>query len=135
MRVLVVEDDFTSRRILCRFLESLGQCDVAVDGEEAIQAVQSALTERDPYGLICLDIMMPKMDGQTALKAIRKLEEAAGYLLGDGAKIMITSALSDHINVMQAFRSQCDGYLVKPYQRDKLAEQLQLLGIPADGIA
>lgn len=129
MRILVVEDDFTSRHILCRHLDPLGVCEVATDGEEAVEAVRLALAEGDPYGLICLDIMMPRMDGQAALKAIRDLEEGAGIALGDGAKIVITSALSDHRNVMEAFRAQCDGYLVKPYERDKLAEQLARLGV------
>jgi two-component system chemotaxis response regulator CheY len=129
MRILVVEDDFTSRHVLCRHLDPLGVCEVATDGEEAVEAVQLALEQSEPYGLICLDIMMPRLDGQGALKAIRDLEEGAGIALGDGAKILITSALGDHRNVMEAFRAQCDGYLVKPYERGKLGEQLARLGI------
>ncbi len=128
MRILVVEDDFTSRRVLSRILESYGNCDVAIDGEEAVKAVQISLETDTTYDLICLDIMMPKMDGQAALKKIRALEEESGIMLGDGAKIVITSALHDSKNVMEAFRQQCDGYIVKPYDKGKIAEELKQHG-------
>lgn len=124
MRILVVEDDFTSRRVLGRILESFGSCDVAIDGEEAVAAVKLALEGDVHYDLICLDIMMPKMDGQAALKQIRGMEDEHKILLGDGAKIVITSALQDSQNVMEAFRSQCDGYIVKPYDKAKVTAEL-----------
>jgi len=130
MRILVVEDDFTSRRVLARILESYGTCDVAIDGEEAVEAVRLALEgEGGNYDLICLDIMMPKMDGQSALKQIRTLEDAHGILLGEGAKIIITSALHDSKNVMEAFRSQGDGYIVKPYDKAKVVSELRQHGL------
>ncbi len=66
MRILVVEDDFISRRLLCRFLERFGECDVAINGNEAVNAVEHALQAGAHYDLICLDIMMPEMDGQEA---------------------------------------------------------------------
>jgi two-component system chemotaxis response regulator CheY len=128
MRILVVEDDFTSRRVLSRILESYGSCDVAIDGEEAVKAVQLSLESDTAYDLICLDIMMPKMDGQAALKKIRALEEESGVLLGHGAKIVITSALHDSKDVMEAFRHQCDGYIVKPYDKGKITEELKQHG-------
>jgi two-component system chemotaxis response regulator CheY len=125
LNILIVEDDFTSRRVLSHILESFGVCDVAVDGGEAVEAVRLGLDEGGRYDLICLDIMMPRMDGQAALKAIRSLEESRGILPGAGAKIIITSALDDSGNVLQAFRSQCDGYIVKPYDRQKITSALR----------
>lgn len=129
MRILVVEDDFTSRRVLTRILEPYGNCDVAIDGEEAVEAVRLALEGEGNYELICLDIMMPKMDGQAALKQIRALEDTHGILLGEGAKIIITSALHDSKNVMEAFRSQGDGYIVKPYVKAKVLAELGQHGL------
>lgn len=129
LSILIVEDDFTSRRVLRHILESYGVCDVAIDGEEAVDAVRIVLDEDSRYDLICLDIMMPRMDGQAALKAIRALEETHGIRPGHGAKIIVTSALDDSKNVLEAFRSQCDGYIVKPYDKAKIATELEAQGI------
>jgi two-component system chemotaxis response regulator CheY len=75
MRILIAEDDFASRRVILKFLSVYGECDVTVDGMEAIDAFQMALDENEPYDLICLDIMMPIMDGYQSLKNIREIEE------------------------------------------------------------
>ena len=129
MRILIVEDDFTCRRVLGRILESYGSCDVAIDGEEAVKAVKLALGGGEYYDLICLDIMMPKMDGQAALRQIRAMEEDRGIRVGQGAKIIITSALHDSKNVMEAFRAQCDGYIIKPYDRARINAELKQLEV------
>jgi len=44
---------------------------ITIDGIEAVDAFMLALDEGKPYDLVCLDIMMPKLDGTRALKAIR----------------------------------------------------------------
>jgi len=129
MRTLVVEDDFMSRLLLQRLLKPFGESDVAVNGKEAIVAFRLALQENDPYKLVTLDIMMPEMDGQTVLKELRSMEAERGIGGLDGAKIVMTTALHDSKNIIQAFKSQCDGYLVKPIDRRKLVDQLQSLGL------
>ena len=129
LRCLVVEDDFTSRLLLQKFLAPFGEAHVAVDGEEALAAVKMSLDENSPYQLICLDIMMPKLDGQAVLHNLRQLEEEHGILLGNGAKVVMTTCLSDYRNIMDAFRGQCDAYVVKPVERSKLMMQLHQLGL------
>ncbi|MCP4678870.1 MAG: response regulator [Deltaproteobacteria bacterium] len=126
MKTLIVEDDFTSRFIL---QEILGTSHVAVNGVEAISAVKAALEENKPYDLICLDIMMPEMDGQQALVEIRRLEKQHGFPLGKGAKVLMTTALSDRKNILKAFREQCDGYIVKPIDENRILKQLKELRI------
>ena len=96
MNILVVEDDFISRRLLCRYLEKIGNCDVAINGAEAVAAVHDALHAQAHYDLICLDIMMPGMSGQEALEAIRKLEIEHDIHVGQGARVIMTTALEDH---------------------------------------
>ena len=126
---LVVEDDFTSRVVMQRLLLPYGECHVAVDGKEAITAYQTMLEAGSKYDLICLDIMMPEMDGQEVLTEIRKMEETKGILHPEAAKIIMTTALADPKNVMQAFKGQCEAYLVKPFRKDKLMEILHDLGL------
>jgi two-component system chemotaxis response regulator CheY len=124
MRFLVVEDDFIARRILTQYLSRWGRCEVAVDGAEAVQAVKLALVENEQYDLICLDIMMPNLNGQEALKRIRAVEQEHGYAPGTGSKIVMTTAMGDARNVLAAFDSQCEGYLVKPITPQALEKQL-----------
>ena len=127
MKALIVEDDFTSRLILQEFLKNYGPAHVAVNGNEAVQAVRMALDAGEPYQLICLDIMMPQMDGQEALKQIRALEEARGILSTNGAKIVMTTALGDMKNMSDAYYSLCDVYLTKPIRLEAFLEELRKL--------
>lgn len=131
MRILIVEDDFISRKLMLAYLMPLGECDIAVNGQEALEAFMLAIEEGQPYDLICLDIMMPEMSGQMVLKYIRQIEENKGILPADSVKIIMTSALKDSKNVMEAFSSQCEAYLVKPIDQEKLMEQIRLLGLSA----
>jgi two-component system, chemotaxis family, chemotaxis protein CheY len=129
MHVLVVEDDFISRRLLCRYLEPYGECDVAVNGNEAISAFKQALTAGHFYDLICLDIMMPGMDGQETLKRLRTLEREMQVPENRVVKVVMTTALEDHSNVMAAFSNSCDGYVVKPIEKRRFIETLQETGL------
>jgi len=67
-----------------------------------------------------MDIMMPEMDGQTAIREIRAIEEAEGMLSTYGVKIIMTTALDDVKNVVKPFKSLCDAYLFKPIDTQKL---------------
>lgn len=127
MKTLIVEDDFTSRLLLQEMLKSYGPLHVALNGKEAAKAVRVALKADEPYDLICLDIMMPEMNGQEALTLIRKHEEAKGILSSSGSKIVMITALADHKSVFAAYGSLCDGYLAKPIDREKLLQELRRL--------
>ncbi len=125
LRTLIVEDDFTSRLLLQELLKKYGPSHVAVNGREAVEAVRIALESRMPYDLICLDIMMPEMDGQQALLEIRKLEEIHGVVPSNRARIAMTTALSDLKNVSKAYHGLCDAYLTKPIDKARLLEELR----------
>ena len=66
------------------------------------------------YDLICMDIMMPEMDGREAVRQIRALEEEHGILSSSGAKIIMTTAVDDVKEVIRCFHELCDSYLTKP---------------------
>jgi len=131
MRTLIVEDDFTNRLLLQELLRDFGDCHVAINGKEAVLAVAAALEAGVAYDLICLDIMMPEMDGQQALKEIRALEDQKGRPAEEGTRVLMTTMARDKDNVMQAFREQCDGYLIKPIDKTKLVNALVDLGLLA----
>lgn len=130
MKALIVEDDFISRLILQKILSPYGVCDIAVNGKEAITAFTYALENGDPYDLICLDIMMPEMDGRDALKVIRDKESQINLPPNKEVKIIMTTALDDAHEVIDAFyKGGCTSYLVKPIEKRKLTGLLKDYGL------
>lgn len=124
MKSLIVDDDFFCRRILQSILSAYGECHVAVDGKEALFAFEQAHAEEAPYDVICLDIMMPGMNGQDVLVVIRAQEEKRNIDSSNGVKVIMTTALDDSDNIRQAFREQCESYLIKPINKSKLLKIL-----------
>jgi two-component system chemotaxis response regulator CheY len=131
MRALIVEDDLVSRLLLQTFLSRYGACDVAVNGREAVQAFGLALEEGSPYNLICMDIMMPEMDGKEAVKRVRALEQSNGAGATGAVKIIMTTASNDIREVIQSFQELCDAYLFKPIDTGKLLHELNALRLIA----
>jgi len=81
MRVLIVDDEFVSRKKAQRIMSQYGECDIATNGTETLEAFRFAHDEGKPYALIIMDILMPDMDGSEATKAIRNLECGMGKIL------------------------------------------------------
>lgn len=131
MRFLIVEDDFTSRQLMQIYLAEFGQAFVAVNGREAVMAFETALNDGQPYDMICLDIMMPEMDGQQALKAIRTIEQQRGIGGLDAVKVIMTTAKGESSDIFTAFRAGCEAYIVKPVRKSALLEEMQKLGLLA----
>jgi len=129
MNILIAEDDFPSRLVLQELLDGLGLSHVAVNGKEAVDAVRDAFASGHPYSLICMDIKMPGMDGVTALRQIRDLEESKGIYSTEGVKVIMTTAMRDMKNVRAAFGNLCDAYLVKPIEKAELHAALRRLGL------
>jgi len=129
MRILIAEDDLTSRIFMKKFLSKYGECDVAVNGLEALDAYLAALKEKKPYNLICLDVMMPKLDGLKALKAIRDIEQRKGITEKDKTKIIMTTALNDKTTIQNAYDAGCEAYAWKPIEIDKFVIVMGKLGL------
>lgn len=129
LKILIAEDDLTSRMFLSSFLSKYGDCDVVIDGMEAIEAYMISVREKSPYDLICLDIMMPKIDGVKVLKAIRDIETSKFILPEKRVKIIMTTALSEADLVQEAFRYGCEAYASKPIKTDKFIEVMKKIGL------
>ncbi len=129
MRILLAEDDFVTRKFMTNFLSKYGECDVTVDGMEAVDAFMMALEDDDPYQLVCLDIMMPVMDGYQALMGIRNLEKERNIPKDKEARIIMTTALNDEGNVKMAFELGCTVYSGKPIDQERFEQVLKKFGL------
>ena len=74
---------------------------------EAVDAFLMALEDGEPYDLVCLDIMMPVMDGYQALMGIRNLEKQNDIPKEKEVKVIMTTALNEEQNVKMAFELGC----------------------------
>lgn len=129
MRILIVDDDLLGRIILRKILDSRGACDMAVNGREAVEAFQMAWEEFKPYDLICMDILMPEVDGVEALKTIRRFEEERGIFGQARVKVIMITGRDDSKTVLTSFREGCEGYVVKPVEKANLEKQIKELGL------
>jgi two-component system chemotaxis response regulator CheY len=129
-RFLVVEDDPTCQLLLRELLKSYGECDTAANGEEAVARITESLVQARHYQVVCLDIMMPGMDGHAVLAELRRQEETHRVLRPRRAKVLMTTALSGYEHFHRSFVGECDCYLVKPITKRILDRQLIRLGLP-----
>jgi two-component system chemotaxis response regulator CheY len=115
MKILLVDDSTTMRRIQKNTLEKLGHTDIAEagDGLEAISKLQGG-----GFELVLMDWNMPNMTGIDALKKIK-----ADPALKAVPVIMVTSE-SEKSRILEAIQSGAANYLVKPFQADTLAEKI-----------
>lgn len=127
MKILIAEDDLASRRLIYKFMSKYGQCDITVNGAEAIEAFIIALEDGEPYDLVCLDIMMPKVDGLKVLSTIRDLEKEKNIKDADRSKVVMMTALNDTRTITSSFNSGCEAYAAKPIDLNKLEDVLKKL--------
>ncbi|SMP43447.1 two-component system, chemotaxis family, response regulator CheY [Anoxynatronum buryatiense] len=128
IKILIAEDDLGSRKFMQQFLKAYGECDMTVDGIETVDAFLLAWDEGEPYDLLCLDIMMPKLDGLKTLKIIRDLENDKHIPAEERVKIVMTTALNEQQTVYDAFDLGCEAFAAKPINQEKLREVLHNLG-------
>jgi len=127
MRILIAEDDFVSRKFLFKVLSQYGECDMTVDGIETVEAFAIALESGNPYDLLCLDIMMPKIDGLKALKAIRELESKKKVKDSKRCKVIMFSALSETEVEFDSFKREYEVYRIKPVDIEDIVNAMKEL--------
>jgi two-component system chemotaxis response regulator CheY len=130
MRALIVDDDFYSRTMLHDMLRPVADCHIAVNGEEAVGAFERALENGAPYDLVCMDLLMPGMDGQQALRELRTLEGDLGGEQGRRTVIFVVSMVDDSRETNEAFfLGGADSFLVKPIEEARLMAELRAHGL------
>jgi two-component system chemotaxis response regulator CheY len=133
LKILIVEDEFTSRQMLLGFLSQFGVCHMAKDGLEAIDAFSLSYESNppQPYDLICMDVLMPNMDGTRAARTIREIERGKG-IAGTAyeSAIIMTSAVNDPATIIKAcYECGANYYFVKPLEFRQMTRQLCKLGL------
>lgn len=116
MRILVVDDFSTMRRIVRNLLKELGynNVDEAEDGVMALQKIQNI-----GFDFVVTDWNMPNMDGLTLLQTIRATDN-----LKHVPVLMITAEAKKE-NIIAAAQAGANGYIVKPFTAATLNEKLQ----------
>ncbi len=129
MKSLVVEDEITSRLILQKFLANHSEVHVSSNGREGLDAFKAAFDQGSPFDLVCMDVMMPEMDGPAALVGIRAIEEGNGTGAGSRVKVLMTTGLGETDSALDNVRNLYDAILTKPVRLNALMETLALLGL------
>lgn len=128
MNILIAEDDVPSTIYLKSILSRYGKCAAAADGIAAVEAYSKACDANKPYDVVCLDIMLPKMDGLQVLSIIREIEKEKTNK-PFCSKIIMVSALNDDLTIDHAREAGCDAYLWKPINLTKIEKVLESMGI------
>lgn len=111
-KILIVDDEENIRKVIREYLEFEGfLCFEASNGEEAIK-----MCKENSYDLIVLDIMMPKIDGFTVAKEIRKKQSVP---------IIMLSARSEEYDKLYGFDVGIDDYVTKPFSPKELVARIK----------
>lgn len=130
MRALVVEDDLSIRDMLEKFLESVASCDLAEDGNVGLIAFEQALERGQPYDLVCLDLVMPYMDGWEALRRLRAIEDRRGVHPTARAKVLILTARDSSQNIRRFLTGSVhEAFLLKPFRKSELIDLIRGFGL------
>ncbi len=129
MKVLIADDDKFSRKILETIFSKFSKCEFAENGVEAIAKFRSSLDLNDPFDLVCLDILMPEMDGLDVLKSFRLIEKHRNINPMDGTKILMLSGLNDSQSILGSFSAGCEAYIVKPIKEKVLLKKIKEFGV------
>lgn len=132
LKVLIVDDSDLQADILESILDDMGIKNItkAINGIHAVKYVEEALQDGAAYSLVFLDIVMPEMDGQEALKRIRALEKEAGVGENDKSTIIMLTSLSSPEDMITALiEGECTDYVVKPVAESILNAMLIKYGL------
>jgi two-component system chemotaxis response regulator CheY len=127
VRTLIVDDSPIIRILLKNMLTGYGECELAKDGREAMDAYDRSLRESLFFDLICLDLGLPTISGIEVLRQIREREAQNGSPVK--ARVLIITASSESSEVESLKGHGADGYLIKPIVKERLIEYVKSFGL------
>ncbi|MAR16234.1 MAG: DNA-binding response regulator [Flammeovirgaceae bacterium] len=115
IKILIVEDDPNLGKILFEYLDAKNfDISLAIDGEEGLEKFLN-----NTWDLLLLDVMMPKKDGFSLAKDIRKVDQ--------DIPIIFLTAKSQKDNIIKAFKLGADDYLTKPFSIEELLVRIEAI--------
>ncbi|HEY0849679.1 MAG TPA: ATP-binding protein [Bradyrhizobium sp.] len=122
LSILVAEDNEINALLMRSLLGRLGHhAVITTNGEEALESWQAARSAGTPYDLVLMDIQMPRLDGIETTRRLRSLEASEP---GRRTPILALTANTLVEDRYACFEAGMDGFLIKPLDREKLAEAL-----------
>jgi len=110
-KLLIVDDEINIRKVIREYAEFNGyQVEESSDGMEAV-----TLCRKNDYDLIIMDVMMPRLDGFSACKEIRKTKQTP---------IIMLSARGEEYDKLFGFELGIDDYVVKPFSPKELMARI-----------
>ncbi|MDO5156105.1 MAG: response regulator [Eubacteriales bacterium] len=128
MRFLVADDDFVNRKFLEKVLSDYGEVTVIDNGMTAVETAITHIEKREQFDVICLDVMMTKLDGYKSLEAIREAEAKYEIAKENRAKIIMISALDEDLSNKLQVCDDYDAYICKPILIEDIDKILQDFG-------
>ena len=129
MRILVVDDDAPSRKLLTDIASKMGECEGAEGGQEALSAFKKAWEDWRPFNLIFLDVLMPDLDGREVLLKIREIEKEKKVSEQHQVRVIMVTGVSEEETVLDCLRNGCDEFIVKPIDILLVLEKMKKLGL------
>ena len=112
--LLVIEDDINTNEAICEYMKSAGHTTLsALDGEEGL-----LLAKKPSVDLVVLDIMLPKIDGMTVLRELRKCSTVP---------VLMLTAIEDEHTQATSFDAEADDYITKPFSMVLLGKRITAL--------
>ena len=112
--LLVIEDDINTNEAICEYMKSAGHTTLsALDGEEGL-----LLAKELSVDLVVLDIMLPKIDGMTVLRELRKCSTVP---------VLMLTAIEDEHTQATSFDAEADDYITKPFSMVLLGKRITAL--------
>jgi putative nucleotidyltransferase with HDIG domain len=133
MKILIVDDESISRRILTAKMGLIGDCTSIDDSLEALELIDKAAADKAPFDLVTLDVSMPKMDGKQLLNLIRKREKTRKIDKEDRLKIIMITSRMNMATIQTCIKLGCDGYITKPVSKYQLLDNLGRMGFTTLG--
>lgn len=115
-KILIVDDDFSSRRLLVRFIRNEWPCKV-LEAQEGSEALRTILQEK-PH-LVILDMIMPFMSGLEVLYTMRSHPQMAHI------PVIACTAVDHEDEVKEILKLGVDDYIVKPIDRKTLIKKIK----------